>query len=61
LAQLDPYCCYNQSTISGQNKEQTLQSQHLITLAMFGRSRYFGLKGLHLNIAIGILAGLDFL
>lgn len=29
---------------------------------MFGKgSRYFGLKGTKLNIAIGILAGLDFL
>ena len=27
----------------------------------FGKSRYFGLTGTRLNIAIGILAGLDFL
>lgn len=28
---------------------------------MFGKDRYFGLKGTRLNVAIGILAGLDFL
>lgn len=28
---------------------------------MFGKGRYFGLKGTRLNVAIGILAGLDFL
>ncbi|KAK0517404.1 hypothetical protein JMJ35_000559 [Cladonia borealis] len=28
---------------------------------MFGNSRYFGLRGIKLNIAIGALAGLDFL
>ena len=28
---------------------------------MFGGLRYFGLKGTKLNIAIGVLAGLDFL
>lgn len=28
---------------------------------MFGDSRYFGLKGTKLNVAIGVLAGLDFL
>lgn len=28
---------------------------------MFGKSRYFGLKGTRLNVAIGVLAGLDFL
>ena len=28
---------------------------------MFGGKRYFGLKGLRLNIAIGALAGIDFL
>ncbi|KAL9133312.1 MAG: hypothetical protein Q9175_005506 [Cornicularia normoerica] len=28
---------------------------------MFGNSRYFGLKGTKLNVAVGVLAGLDFL
>lgn len=28
---------------------------------MFGNSRYFGLKGTRLNVAVGVLAGLDFL
>ena len=28
---------------------------------MFGKARYFGLKGLKLNVAVGALAGLDFL
>lgn len=28
---------------------------------MFGSSRYLGLKGLKLNVAIGVIAGLDFL
>ena len=28
---------------------------------MFGKNRYFGLTGTKLNIAIGALAGLDFL
>lgn len=28
---------------------------------MFGKARYFGLTGLELNVAIGVLAGLDFL
>lgn len=28
---------------------------------MFGSSRYFGLKGTRLNVAVGVLAGLDFL
>lgn len=28
---------------------------------MFGSNRYFGLKGTKLNVAIGVLAGLDFL
>jgi hypothetical protein len=27
---------------------------------MFGNSRYFGLTGTRLNIAIGVLAGVDF-
>lgn len=28
---------------------------------MFGKGRYFGLTGTKLNVAIGILAGLDFM
>lgn len=28
---------------------------------MFGGKRYFGLKGTRLNIAIGVIAGMDFL
>lgn len=28
---------------------------------MFGKGRYFGLVGTKLNVAIGVLAGLDFL
>ena len=28
---------------------------------MFGNTRYLGLKGLKLNIAVGFIAGLDFL
>lgn len=28
---------------------------------MFGNSRYFGLRGTKLNVAVGVLAGLDFL
>lgn len=28
---------------------------------MFGKSRYFGLRGTRLNVAVGVLAGLDFL
>ena len=27
---------------------------------MFGKSRYFGLTGTRLNIAVGVLAGIDF-
>lgn len=34
---------------------------HLCLGNMFGNSRYFGLKGTRLNVAVGALAGLDFL
>ena len=30
-------------------------------MGIFGKQRYFGLRGLKLNIAVGVIAGLDFL
>jgi hypothetical protein len=34
---------------------------HLPAFAMFGKGRYFGLRGQALNLAVGIIAGIDFL
>jgi hypothetical protein len=31
------------------------------TVNMFGGGRYFGLRGQRLNLAVGVIAGLDFL
>lgn len=35
-------------------------SHNYTRLTMFGK-RYYGLKGMQLNIAVGLIAGLDFL
>jgi hypothetical protein len=36
-------------------------THHLQAFAMFGKGRYFGLRGQALNLAVGIIAGIDFL
>ena len=33
----------------------------LLLPIMFGRKRYFGLTGVHLQVAVGVIAGIDFL
>ena len=39
----------------------TILKAQLRSCIMFDKSRYFGLRGTSLNVAIAVLAGLDFL
>ena len=39
---------------------ESLLARPLQVTKMFGKQRFFGLRGLKLNIAVGVVAGLDF-